>query len=105
MRAAGRGRWGCARLTVARRSRETDRRLMTQNTPNTERDFTPAEIVRIHEANCQIDFASGDEQNFRIAMMKFIGRRLGLAELKALGISGAGTGVPRPRTSTREQTV
>ena len=76
---------------------------MTPNAPNTERDFTPAEIVRIHEANCQIDFASGDEQNFRIAMMKFIGRRLGLAELKGLGISGTGVGVPRPRTSNREQ--
>lgn len=65
-------------------------------TPNTERDFTPAELVRVHEANCQIDFANADEQNFRIAMMKYIGRRLGLGELRGTTISGPGGGVTRP---------
>jgi hypothetical protein len=70
---------------------------MPTNTPNTERDFTPAEIVRIHEANCEIEFASADEQNFRIAMMKYIGRRLGLAELKASTITGSAIGTPRLR--------
>jgi hypothetical protein len=70
---------------------------MTKNAPDTERDFTPAEIVRIHEANCQIDFAAADEQNFRIAIMKHIGRRLGLAELRGMALTGPGTGVARPR--------
>jgi hypothetical protein len=72
---------------------------MTTNTPNTERDFTPAELVRIHEANCQIQFASADEQNFRIAVMKHLGRRLGLGELRALAITGPGLGVPRPKAA------
>jgi len=71
--------------------------MPTTNAVNTERDFTPAELVRIHEANCQIQFASADEQNFRIAMMKHLGRRLGLAELRALAITGPGVGVQRPK--------
>jgi hypothetical protein len=70
---------------------------MSLNAPNTERDFTPAELVRIHEANCEIDFATAEEQNFRIAMMKFIGRRLGLAELRTASLAGPGLGVPRPK--------
>jgi hypothetical protein len=70
---------------------------MSANAPNTERDFTPAEIVRIHEANCELEFASAEEQNFRLAMMKYIGRRLGLAELKGLALSGPGSGIARPR--------
>ena len=61
------------------------------------RDFTPAEIVRIHEANCNLEFVGPDEQNFRVAMMKYIGRRLNLAELKGAAITGTGTGVARPK--------
>lgn len=67
------------------------------NAPDTERGFTPAELVRIHEANCQIDFATAEEQNFRIAWMKLLARRVGLPELKSLTIVGSGTGVPRPK--------
>lgn len=67
------------------------------NQPDTTRDFSPAELVRIHEANCQIDFASADEQNFRIALMKYLGRRLGLAELRTATLAGPGRGVTRPQ--------
>ena len=62
------------------------------------RDFTPAEIVRIHEANCNLEYASQEEQNFRQAMMRFIARKLSLAELKNSTVTGTGTGVPRPKT-------
>lgn len=61
------------------------------------RDFTPAEIVRIHEANCQLEFVSPEEQNFRLAMMKHIARKLGLAELRERTVAGPGTGVSRPK--------
>lgn len=61
------------------------------------RDFTPAEIVRIHEANCQLEFTDPMEQNFRIAMMKFIARKLNLPELKGSTFSGNAAGVPRPK--------
>jgi hypothetical protein len=66
---------------------------------DTARDFSPAEIVRIHEANCQLDFVGPEEQNFRVAMMKFIGRKLNLGELKKAEITGTGTGRPRPANS------
>jgi hypothetical protein len=66
------------------------------NTPNTDRDFTPAELVRIHEANCQIDFATSEEQNFRLAIMKYMARRLGLAELRTMALTGPGKGIQRP---------
>lgn len=61
------------------------------------RDFTPAELVRIHEANCNLEFLSPEEQNFRIAVMKHLGRRLGLAELRATTISGPAAGISRPK--------
>lgn len=61
-----------------------------------DRNFTPAEIVRIHEANCQLEFVDPQEQNFRIAMMKYIARRLALPDLKASTITGPGVGVQRP---------
>jgi len=64
--------------------------------PDTERGFTPAELVRIHEANCAVDYASDEEQNFRIAIMKHIARRLNLVELRATTITGPGRGVQRP---------
>jgi hypothetical protein len=72
---------------------------MATNPVNTERDFTPAELVRIHEANCQIDFATADEQNFRLAFMKHLARKLDLAELRPFAITGPGAGVPRPKTT------
>jgi hypothetical protein len=73
---------------------------MSQNSPNTDRDFTPAELVRIHEANCQIEFATVDEQRFRLALMKFLGRRLGLAELKTATL-GPAPGPSEPRRAAR----
>lgn len=60
------------------------------------RGFSPEELVRIHEGNCKIDFPNVDEQNFRIAIMKHIARKLGLAELKGSTFTGSGTGVTRP---------
>ena len=71
-------------------------------TADTARDFTPAELVRIHEANCQIDFASPEEQNFRIAHMKHLARRMGMSELKGASITGPGKGVPRPNKSNAD---
>lgn len=63
------------------------------------RDFTPAELVRIHEANCQLEFLSPEEQNFRIACMKHLARRMGLAELRTSRIDGPGQGIARPKVS------
>lgn len=61
------------------------------------RDFTPAELVRIHEANCELEFLSPEEQNFRIACMKHLARRMGLTELKGATITGPGAGISRPK--------
>lgn len=65
------------------------------------RGFSPAELVRIHEGNCKIDFPNAEEQNFRIAIMKHLGRKLGLAELKGTTITGTGSGVSRPKSESR----
>ena len=32
-----------------------------------------AQLVRIHEANCEIEYPTRDEANFRVAIMKKIG--------------------------------
>lgn len=63
---------------------------------NSDRGLTVAQIVRIHESNCSIDFPSSDEQNFRIAVMKDLARRLNLKELRATTITGPATGMTRP---------
>ncbi len=47
-----------------------------------------AHLVRIHEANCQIDYPTADEANFRIAIMKQLGREFGLREIRNAAVSG-----------------
>lgn len=47
-----------------------------------------AQLVRIHEANCKIEFPTPEEANFRIAIMKQIGSAYGLRELRDKTISG-----------------
>jgi hypothetical protein len=53
-----------------------------------------AQLVRIHEANCGILFPSGDEVNFRLAIMKKLAQDLGLRELRATNIAGPAVSVP-----------
>jgi hypothetical protein len=53
-----------------------------------------AQLVRIHEANCQIEFPTPEEANFRIATMRALGRALNWRELRALQINGPVTTTP-----------
>jgi len=43
-------------------------------------------LVRIHEANCHIDFPTEIEQAFRVAVMKKIATELNLRELQKMTI-------------------
>lgn len=70
---------------------------MADSKPDNEKGMTFTALVRIHEANCGIDFPSDVEQNFRIAIMKKLAAELGLSELKNLTLSGPGKGVQRPK--------
>jgi hypothetical protein len=47
-----------------------------------------AQLVRIHEANCQIEHPSPDELNFRLAIMKKLGEQYSLRELRSATITG-----------------
>ena len=47
-----------------------------------------AQLVRIHEANCQIEYPTPAEANFRIAIMKRIGAEFALRELRSAAIDG-----------------
>ncbi len=47
-----------------------------------------AQLVRIHEANCKIDYPTPEEANFRIAIMKQLGREFGLKEIRVAAITG-----------------
>ena len=61
-----------------------------------------AQLVRIHEANCQIEFPTPDEANFRIAIMKQLGREFGLKELRGAIVAGPVVSTPaRPRPLVR----
>lgn len=47
-----------------------------------------AQLVRIHEANCQIEHPTAEEINFRLAIMKRLGVEYGLRELRTATITG-----------------
>jgi hypothetical protein len=60
-----------------------------------------AQLVRIHEANCQIEYPTRDEANFRIAIMKKIGCEFALKELRHAAVDGPVTATPQ-RPQKRE---
>ncbi len=60
-----------------------------------------AQLVRVHEANCNIEFPSPEEANFRIAVMKQLGREFGLKEVRVAAILGPVV-TTAPRTPRRE---
>ncbi len=47
-----------------------------------------AQLVRIHEANCNLEHPSALEANFRAAIMKKLAAEYGLKELRACAIEG-----------------
>ena len=53
-----------------------------------------AQLVRIHEANCQIDHPTPEEANFRIAIMKQLGTAYQLRELRDKQITGPALPLP-----------
>ena len=56
---------------------------------NTKEQFQQrAQLVRIHEANCEIEYPTPVEANFRIAIMKQLGREFGLKEVRTAAITG-----------------
>lgn len=56
-----------------------------------------AQLVRIHEANCQIDHPTAPELNYRLAIMKKLAECFGLRELRAKEITGpANSATPPP---------
>ena len=54
-----------------------------------------AQLVRIHEANCHIEYPTRDEANFRLAIMKKIGLQFALRELRAASVAGPVTATPQ----------
>jgi hypothetical protein len=60
-----------------------------------------AQLVRIHEANCQIEHPTPQEANFRLAIMKQLGREFALKELRAASINGPAAGIA-PRLPKRD---
>jgi hypothetical protein len=65
-----------------------------------EMGMTFTALVRIHEANCKVEFPSEEQANFTLAIEKEIARRLGLAELKQKQIQGPAKGLQRPKNPT-----
>ena len=56
-----------------------------------------AQLVRIHEANCRIEYPTRDEANFRVAIMKRIGLQFALKEVRPAAIDGPVVNTaPRP---------
>ena len=53
-----------------------------------------AQLVRVHEANCKIEYPTRDEANFRIAIMKRIGFEFALREVRSASVEGPVVNVP-----------
>ncbi len=53
-----------------------------------------AQLVRIHEANCQIEYPTPAEANFRLAIMKKLAAEYSLKELRAALLDGPITTPP-----------
>ena len=53
-----------------------------------------AQLVRIHEANCKIEYPTRDEANFRLAIMKRIGLQFALKEVRAVVVDGPVANTP-----------
>ena len=47
-----------------------------------------AQLVRVHEANCKIEYPTKDEANFRLAIMKRLGLQFALKELRLAQVEG-----------------
>jgi hypothetical protein len=47
-----------------------------------------AQLVRVHEANCNIEYPTPAETNFRLAIMKKLASEYGLKELRTATIDG-----------------
>lgn len=60
-----------------------------------------AQLVRIHEANCNLEYPTPAEANFRLAIMKKLGEQYRLKELRAATIDGPITSTS-PRPARRE---
>jgi len=48
-----------------------------------------AQLVRIHEANCNIEHPTQEELNYRMAIMKKLAQVYSLKELRTAQITGA----------------
>lgn len=59
-----------------------------------------AQLVRIHEANCNLEYPTPAEANFRLAIMKKLAEQFQLRELRAAAIEGPGANTP-PRPVRR----
>jgi len=60
-----------------------------------------AQLIRIHEANCHIDYPTPEEANFRIAIMRKIGFTFNLKEMRAAPVTGPVQSTPsRPAGAT-----
>lgn len=50
-----------------------------------------AQLVRLYEASCKIEFPTADERNFRLALMKKVGVVFSLKEVRDKVIAGPET--------------
>ncbi|MGD0650934.1 MAG: hypothetical protein ABSA97_07320 [Verrucomicrobiia bacterium] len=53
-------------------------------------------LVRLHEANCAVDYPTAIQQRFSDAICKKLALELNLKELIPLTLSGSARGVARP---------
>ena len=60
-----------------------------------------AQLVRVHEANCQIEHPSPDELNFRLATMKKLAECYSLRELRNKEITGPAPRMPAPQPARK----
>ena len=53
-----------------------------------------AQLVRVYEASCGIDYPTVDDLNFRLAIAKKLGLAFSLREVRPINIAGPATSAP-----------
>jgi len=68
--------------------------------PTKEENQSRAQLVRVFEASCHVDYPTPEELNFRIAVAKQIGLAFALKEVRKVEIAGPATPATTPQRPT-----
>jgi len=62
-----------------------------------------AQLVRMYEASCHIQFTTPNDLNFRLAVMKKLGLEFGLREMRKVEMTGPAPAASAPKPAAAKK--